>query len=131
MGKEDHPPSSEEQLHHKGSSEERHDLDTTEIATASMGTSWLGMPSVYAGEPLPSKNCPWSMLIIGCLQELLGEHCLILVNSMSGTFLILQQYVQLHSHALAHALALFCLLSTCRLKCRSPVLLCISLWSSL
>lgn len=63
MGKEDHPPSSEEQLHHKGSSEERHDLDTTEIATASMGTSWLGMPSVYAGEPLPSKNCPWSMLI--------------------------------------------------------------------
>ena len=63
MGKEDHPPSSLEHLHHKGNSEGRHDEDTTERATPSMGTSWLGMACVYAGELLPSKNCPWSMLI--------------------------------------------------------------------
>lgn len=47
MGKENHPPSSQEHLDHKGNSEGRHDLDTMEIATPSMGTSWLGMACVY------------------------------------------------------------------------------------
>lgn len=63
MGKEDHPPSSQDHLDRKGNTEGRHDLDTMETATPSMGTSWLSTACVYAGEPLPSKNCPWSMLI--------------------------------------------------------------------